>query len=193
MTKETDVVLPPPPILLFLQYIEEIGLLTKFHEITIGALSFPGAYPRDFQGSLLVDGLLLPDAETRMGWREEKLKIVRTDHEVRITVPGLLDLSVDIARAFYWVGKGPGRNFLNLRIHSVSVSPAVHGVLGQTYRDTPAQCQRAEASSKKKLKDKEGILVEGEEERYRATGILHPDCSRYVGKGWGAGGRGLGR
>ena len=176
--KLTDaVLLPPPPGLLLLQYIDEIGILTPFHNITIVARSFLGAHPKDVQGRVAVDGLLLPDAETHMGWREEKLKVVRTNHEVRLTIPGLLDMSVDIARAFYWAGEGPGRNFLNLRIHSATVTPAVHGVLGQTYRDTPAQRQRAATSRKKRLKSREGILVEGREEQYRATGLLHPDCS----------------
>eukprot|EP00897_Mesotaenium_endlicherianum_P000873 jgi/Mesen1/10787/ME000091S10305 len=159
-----------------MQYIDEIAILYGGNEVTISAVSAEGARFQDVQGQVIVNEEELPEAV--MSITLDDITITRTRHAVRVQIPGQLDASMEIARAAYWAGSGPGENFINFRLSYLKASKEVHGVLGQTYRETAGEQPRPGATRRQRVAQRDGLLVMGAAaEGYETTSLLAPDCT----------------
>lgn len=67
---------------------------------------------------------------------------------------------------------------INFKVTTLSATPTVHGVLGQTYRETAKTYQKlANGPEYKKLRaNGMPFFVDGEEEDYQTSGIMAADC-----------------
>ena len=99
------------------QYISEIGLLVDSDEIFVSAKSADSAAWKDFHGMVLVNGIELPLSDVSMTL-QNGLTITRGKTSVRVAKAGVLDVTMDIARASFWEN-GPGQNFVSFFCPSI--------------------------------------------------------------------------
>eukprot|EP00897_Mesotaenium_endlicherianum_P004657 jgi/Mesen1/4219/ME000219S03346 len=165
------------------EYIDEIGILGGGMKVLISAHDPPGTLAGGVHGHVAVNGAPLLQAELALRQGPD-LTVDRTATSVTVAVHGLLNITAEIARGAFWPSKGPGQNFINLRVNLLKGSNEIHGVLGHTFRDTPEERARVAASRGRQVAAREAIFLEGSEEDYRTSSILQLDCkfARYHGR-----------
>ncbi|KAI5068027.1 hypothetical protein GOP47_0016372 [Adiantum capillus-veneris] len=151
-------------------FISKLGVLYRGQKILIDAQS-SGLQSHFWKTA--VDNVELNDVNsvyTRAG-----LTITRSSNFVRITVPGEVDILADIVRATF--GKrGSLKDYINLQVKQLRVSPDVHGILGQTYLETAHVYEKLQAAKGKKRSRAAKVLVDGSESDYLTSDILSSDC-----------------
>eukprot|EP00899_Mesostigma_viride_P006514 jgi/Mesvir1/15864/Mv03410-RA.2 len=148
-------------------WIDQIAVLHG-GEVVVVSTGAPSGLP-GLHGSVIVNGR--PEmyvGSSSSAVVAKGLTVRRKKTRTWVTVDGIMDLEVEVVRASTWeAGKGPGRDFLNFRVHGLNATESVHGVLGQTFRAT------AQGAAKSALKG----LVQGADPDYITSGLLAADCS----------------
>ncbi|GJP40037.1 hypothetical protein CLOM_g24330 [Closterium sp. NIES-68] len=104
--------------------------------------------------------------------------------QVRVLGLGELDVRTRVAHPLLQTPSEAEAHF-NVELSDVKMTPAVHGVLGQTFRNTPEQLQRAVKYSHLAAllhhpvdvdRDEGNGFLDGEVEDYISSSIVAPDC-----------------
>ncbi|GBG91621.1 hypothetical protein CBR_g52655 [Chara braunii] len=119
-------------------------------------------------------GVVFPSASFNVSLGA-RVALSRGHTSIRLIIRNVLDVVMEIARASFWKA-GPGANFINLKINFIAVSPTVHGVLGQTYRESWRTYMKLDRAKGMRRKQSTPYLVDGVEEDYETSGILDTDC-----------------
>eukprot|EP00899_Mesostigma_viride_P018259 jgi/Mesvir1/26434/Mv16121-RA.2 len=139
-------------------WMDQIGIRFGGDQVLVDAQSPPGIGATAAYGSLLVNG------ERHYGQRAIQslpsgMTISRKKTRVLVNVPNVAAIEVEVVRASSWEsGKGPGKNFLNLKLMEFQPTSAVHGILGQSALNASA------------------ALITGSPVDYQTTGIFGTDC-----------------
>eukprot|EP00899_Mesostigma_viride_P028536 jgi/Mesvir1/8868/Mv02762-RA.1 len=148
-------------------WIDQIAVLHG-GEVVVVSTGAPSGLP-GVHGSVIVNGRPeMSVGSSSSAVVAKGLTVRRKKTRTWVTVDGIMDLEVEVVRASTWeAGKGPGRDFLNFRVHGLNATESVHGVLGQTFRAT------AQGAAKSAHKG----LVQGADPDYMTSGLLAADCS----------------
>eukprot|EP00899_Mesostigma_viride_P007707 jgi/Mesvir1/16938/Mv25089-RA.2 len=168
-------------------WVQELGIRYGNASISISALSPPGAGFKAQSGRVFVNGVELGTTLAgRVMAVNGDVKVDRRKTRVKLTLGRAATLEVEIVRASFWEpGKGPGANFLNLKVLRLAPSVEWHGVLGQTFGmpcttsastnngDPPKETPASQTSS----------AITLNVDSYRTSSLLASDCavSRFKG------------
>eukprot|EP00899_Mesostigma_viride_P009169 jgi/Mesvir1/18253/Mv09527-RA.3 len=139
-------------------WMDQLAVVYKGHRVLISAQSPAGTPYTVSHGSITFDEERLdPFANSLTHSSPDGLVVSRVKNRVRVLIPQLATLEVEVVRAAWWeVGKGPGANFLNFQVKEFHGPQAVHGVLGQTLASV----------------QKDGVALEGQAEDYETASIF---------------------
>eukprot|EP00899_Mesostigma_viride_P009119 jgi/Mesvir1/18208/Mv09487-RA.1 len=139
-------------------WMDQLAVVYKGHRVLISAQSPAGTPYTVSHGSITFDEERLdPFANSLTHSSPDGLVVSRVKNRVRVLIPQLATLEVEVVRAAWWeTGKGPGANFLNFQVKEFHGPQAVHGVLGQTLATVK----------------KDGVALEGQAEDYETASIF---------------------
>eukprot|EP00899_Mesostigma_viride_P012797 jgi/Mesvir1/21518/Mv03960-RA.2 len=140
-------------------WMDQVAVLYGSDRVLVEAASPAGAPFALSLGSVIVNGEPLrgPKAIKKL---PTGLSVARKNSRVHITLPGTAVMEVEVVRAAFWeAGKGPGKNFLNLKLNQFNGSEGVHGILGQSFDDLEVE-----------------RVASLEETDYETSGIFATDC-----------------
>eukprot|EP00899_Mesostigma_viride_P007703 jgi/Mesvir1/16934/Mv15793-RA.1 len=146
-------------------WIQELGILYGTTNITISAQAVAGSSFSGQQGRVFVNGTEIGTAlGAKSIFRDADLLIERRKTRVKLTLGRAATLQVEVVRAAWWeAGKGPGGNFLNLKVLRLANTIEWDGVLGQMFGKP---CNVADS-----------IVGDLNVSNYRTSGVLSEDCA----------------
>eukprot|EP00899_Mesostigma_viride_P022734 jgi/Mesvir1/3645/Mv14941-RA.1 len=108
-----------------------------YYNITISAESPEGTPFTAAHGTVSVNGKEMKSQKLSTMVRWHGLTVTRRKTRTTVAISNLLNVEFEVVRATFWEGKeGPGANYLNVKIVGLNVTDNVHGVLGQTFRES---------------------------------------------------------
>eukprot|EP00899_Mesostigma_viride_P014267 jgi/Mesvir1/22841/Mv20100-RA.2 len=120
-------------------WMEEVAVRYGSTRVVISALSPPGTGYAAQQGRIWINGAEMgPQLAPKSIIREGGIKLERGKTRIKLTLGPHARLVVEVVRAAWWeAGRGPGRNFLNLKVVSTAATLEWHGVLGGFLQPLP--------------------------------------------------------
>eukprot|EP00899_Mesostigma_viride_P004410 jgi/Mesvir1/13970/Mv12433-RA.1 len=166
-------------------WMDEISIMFHpYYNITVSAQSEAGTAYTAAHGTVTVNGKTMKSQRMSTMTRWHGLTIQRKKTRVYLTIQNLVQLEMEVVRAAFWEREdGPGSNYLNFKVTALNATDEVHGVMGQTFRETFSVTSLPANAGK----DGQGV-IEGKPEDYIVSGMYAADCkfcSGFMGsQGW---------